>query len=86
MPRTAGFRRLRIAAQFRPAEALAEYDRSLGRDPNRYRSLFGAARAAAAAGKRDDARAYYARLWLLADKDAGSRLEPAEARAFLARQ
>jgi len=36
----------------RPAEALAEYRESLKREPNRYRSLYGASRAAAAAGDR----------------------------------
>jgi hypothetical protein len=36
----------------RPAEALAEYRASLTREPNRYRSLHGASRAAAAAGDR----------------------------------
>lgn len=36
----------------RPAESLAEYRASLEREPNRYRSLRGAARAAAAAGDK----------------------------------
>jgi hypothetical protein len=36
----------------RPAESLAEYRLSLTREPNRYRSLYGASRAAEAAGDR----------------------------------
>jgi hypothetical protein len=44
----------------RPADALAEYRASLTREPNRYRSLYGASRAAAAAGDRS-AEAKYTR-------------------------
>lgn len=33
-----------------PAQALAEFERSLQRDPNRFRGIYGAARAAQAAG------------------------------------
>jgi carboxylesterase type B len=36
----------------RPADALAEYQVALTREPNRYRSVYGASRAAAAAGDR----------------------------------
>jgi hypothetical protein len=41
-----------LLAAGRPAESLAEYRASLEREPNRYRSLRGAARAAAAAGDK----------------------------------
>lgn len=44
----------------RPAEALAEYRKSLEREPNRYRSLDGAMKAARAAGD-DEAEAGYER-------------------------
>jgi predicted Zn-dependent protease len=55
----------------RPAEAFAEFERSLKRDRNRFRSIAGAARAAEAAGKREGARDYYARLQLIsADQDS----------------
>ncbi len=40
-----------------PAAALAEYEASFVRDPNRFRGLYGAARAANAAGDRDKAAA-----------------------------
>jgi hypothetical protein len=41
-----------LLALGRPAEALTEYRAALTREPNRYLSLHGAARAAAAAGDR----------------------------------
>ena len=46
----------------RPAEALAEYEKSQLREPNRYRRLFGAGQAAAQAGNRDKARLYFSKL------------------------
>ena len=42
----------------RPADALSEYRASLAREPNRYRSLLGASRAASAAGDRATAAKY----------------------------
>ena len=49
-----------------PALALAEFERSLQRDPNRFRSIYGAAQAAQASGNRQAARDYYVRLQALA--------------------
>jgi tetratricopeptide (TPR) repeat protein len=46
----------------RPADALAAFEQSQKTDPNRFRNLYGAARAAELAGNRDKARQYYARL------------------------
>jgi tetratricopeptide (TPR) repeat protein len=46
----------------KPADALAEYERSQLRDPNRFRSLYGAGQAAAQSGNRDRARSYFSRL------------------------
>jgi hypothetical protein len=46
----------------KPAEALAEYERSQVRDPNRFRSLYGAGQAAAQSGNRDKVRYYFSRL------------------------
>jgi hypothetical protein len=67
-----------------PAVALAEFERSLKRDPNRFRTVYGAARAAEAAGKRDVAKGYYAKLQTLtADRDT-ERPELSHAKAFLA--
>ncbi len=46
----------------KPAEALVAYEQSQVRDPNRYRSFYGAGQAAARAGNRDKARYYFSRL------------------------
>jgi hypothetical protein len=46
----------------RAADALAGYERSQLRDPNRFRSLYGAGRAAVQSGNRDRARYYFSRL------------------------
>ena len=46
----------------RPQEALAEYQADLKLNPNRFNGLYGAARAAEAAGKPSDANEYYALL------------------------
>jgi tetratricopeptide (TPR) repeat protein len=62
-----------------PAEALAAYEATLTREPNRARTLVGAARAAAAAGQDDAARRYYAAVVDLMDP-ASERPELREAR------
>jgi hypothetical protein len=70
----------------RPAEALAAYEASATREPNRLRGIYGAAQAAALAGDRQKAKAYYARLAALAaDADPG-RSELRQAKAYLARR
>ena len=68
----------------KPAEALAEYERSQLHDPRRYRSLYGAGRAAAQSGDRDKARYYYTRLLGLAGPGS-ARPELGAARNYLAR-
>jgi tetratricopeptide (TPR) repeat protein len=74
-----------LLALNQPTQAFTEFERSLQRDPNRFRSLYGAGRAAEAAGNRQAAREYYAKLQTLtADRDT-ERLEFAQATAFLAR-
>jgi tetratricopeptide (TPR) repeat protein len=67
----------------RPQEALAEYQACLKVNPRRLNSLYGAARAAEAAGDRDGARRFYADLTAMVVPDA-TRPEIAHARAFLA--
>ena len=55
----------------KPAEAAEQFKAAMLRQPNRARSLIGAARAAAAMGDREGARAAYAKLleqWKLADE------------------
>jgi tetratricopeptide (TPR) repeat protein len=66
-----------------PAEALAAYEATLEREPNRARTLVGAARAARAAGRDEVARRYYAALVELMDP-ASARPELREARELLA--
>jgi tetratricopeptide (TPR) repeat protein len=67
----------------KPAEALAEYERSQVRDPNRFRSLYGAGQAAAQSGNRDKARYYFSRLFDMAGS-GGVRPEMEKARRYLA--
>jgi len=68
-----------------PVAALAEFEASLQRVPNRFRSFAGAARAAELAGDREKAKAFYAKLVALADQADRERPELASARAFLAK-
>jgi Tfp pilus assembly protein PilF len=72
-----------LLALNRPEQAFAEFERSLKRDPNRFRGIAGAARAAEASGNLPAARAYYAKLQTLAvDRDT-ERPELGAAKAFL---
>lgn len=70
----------------RPAEALAAYDASAKREPLRLRGLYGSAKAAAAAGDRERARANYEKLASLANGTTATRSEFLEAKAYLAQQ
>lgn len=71
-----------LAELDRPAEALAAYEAGLEVWPKRYHSLFGAARAARAAGESERAREHYATLMDVADESAGNRAGVEEAREF----
>jgi len=51
-----------LIALNRPAEALAEYERSLKIDANRFNGLFGAGRAAELVGNREKAKIYFIQL------------------------
>jgi tetratricopeptide (TPR) repeat protein len=66
-----------------PGAALAAYERTLAREPNRARTLLGAARAARGAGQEDVARRYYRALVDLMDPSS-DRPELREAREALA--
>ena len=70
----------------RANEAAVEYARALKQTPNRYRGLFGAARAAEATGDSAAARAYYARVIELSQHADGVRPELQRARAYLDRR
>lgn len=67
----------------RPREALAQFDLSLQKVPNRYRSVAGAARAAEAIGDTRRAEALWRQLVALAGAGDDVRAEVASARAAL---
>ena len=70
----------------RPAEALAAFEASAAREPNRLRGLFGAARAAELSGDREKAKMNYAKLVKLTEKSDDARSELKHARAYLAQR
>ena len=73
-----------LIAHQQPAEALAAYEATLKREPNRTRTLLGAARAARASGRDDVAQTYYRNVIDLMDPKS-MRPELGEARTFVAR-
>jgi len=71
----------------RPEEALAEYERSLKIDPNRFNGLYGAARAAELVHHSEKATNYYARLLQNCANGAHSdRPELAHAKSMIAKK
>jgi tetratricopeptide (TPR) repeat protein len=69
-----------------PAPALREYEAALKENPNRYRGVYGAARAAEAAGERQKAAAYFAKLIALSEYADTTRPELARAKAYVAQR
>jgi len=64
-----------------PALALVEFQATLKKEPNRFRALYGAAKAAAAAGQRATAQTYFKQLLAICERaDSPGRAELAEAR------
>src|ERR1017187_2630971 len=70
----------------RPQQALAEYQTDLKLNPNRFDGLYGAARAAEAAGKQSDATEYYALLLKICDGSNSTRPELSRARELVAQK
>jgi tetratricopeptide (TPR) repeat protein len=68
------------------APALREFEASLKENPNRYRGLYGAARAAEAAGDQEKAASYFAKLVTLSKNADTDRPEIAQAKTFLAKK
>ena len=69
-----------------PADALEEFEATLRIEPNRFRTLVGAARAASASGNRTRARAFYETLVKVCQRaDKPGRPELQEAMKFLGR-
>jgi tetratricopeptide (TPR) repeat protein len=70
-----------------PAQAQKEFEATLTKEPNRFRAVYGAARAAALAGDRAAARRYYAQLVKICERaDKPDRPELATARQALGSQ
>jgi tetratricopeptide (TPR) repeat protein len=67
----------------RPQEALAEYERSMRIDPNRFNSLYSAGRAAELAHQPEKARSYYSTLLKNCEGSNSDRPELGRARATL---
>jgi tetratricopeptide (TPR) repeat protein len=67
-----------------PAAALQAFEEAQRSEPNRFKSLYGAARAAELAGEPEKARAFYNKLVALAELADSERPELDEARTFLA--
>ncbi len=66
----------------RPSDALREFEATLKKEPNRFRALYGAAKAARLAGNSQGARSYAAALLnVCANADHPGRAELVEARA-----
>jgi tetratricopeptide (TPR) repeat protein len=70
----------------RPQQALTEYQTDLKLNPSRFDGLYGAARAAEAAGKQKDATEYYALLLKVCDGSASTRPELSRARELVAQK
>jgi tetratricopeptide (TPR) repeat protein len=68
-----------------PALALKEFEASMAKEPNRFRGLYGAAKAAALSGDREKARAHYGKLLALCSHADADRTELKEAKSFLAK-
>jgi tetratricopeptide (TPR) repeat protein len=68
------------------APALREFEAALKENPNRYRGLYGAARAAEAAGNQEKASAYFGKLLTLSKNADTARPELARATAFLTKK
>jgi hypothetical protein len=69
-----------------PSAALVEYEATLKKEPNRFRAISGAARAAAESGDQEMARRYYAQLLQITAKaDSPGRPELAEAKRVTGR-
>jgi tetratricopeptide (TPR) repeat protein len=69
-----------------PRAALVEFEKALKDHPNRYRGLYGAARAAEALGDRQTAVSYYTKLIELSKHADGARPELQRARAYVGHQ
>lgn len=70
----------------RPADALKEFETSLGNAPNRFNGVYGAAKAALALGDQRKAKTYFSQLVKLCPQADGDRPELAQAKESLGRK
>jgi hypothetical protein len=71
----------------RPADALAQFEATLSKEPRRFRSLYGAAHAAKLSGNRDTSLRYHRALLIVCvHSDKPGRLEVREAREAVAKR
>jgi tetratricopeptide (TPR) repeat protein len=70
----------------KPAEALAAFEATLKKEPNRLGATVGAAKAAEKAGESAKALEYYKKVVTIAGDADKSRIEVSDARAFLAKK
>ncbi len=69
-----------------PAQALKAFGLSAKREPNRYRGLYGAARAAALSGRCGESQAVLRRFLALTAKADSTRPEIRQAKAYIAQR
>jgi hypothetical protein len=69
-----------------PAQALHEFAASLQSSPNRFRSFYGAAKAAEGAGEPQKTKMFYEQLVILCHQADTERPELMEAKVFLAKK
>ena len=66
-----------------PAKALIEFETNLKKEPNRFKSVYGAGHAAELAGNKQKAQTYYAQLTKICERgDKPDRTALAHARTF----
>jgi hypothetical protein len=70
----------------KPAEALAAFEATLKKEPNRLGAYVGAAKAAELSGNTEKAREYYGKVVAIAADADKTRTDVSEARAFLAKK
>jgi tetratricopeptide (TPR) repeat protein len=75
-----------LMAMNQPRQGLAEYERAIVKEPNRFRSLYGAARAAEAIKDTGSAQKYYQQLLATANNPQGTHAETRHAKEYLARR
>ncbi len=75
-----------LMAMKQPREALTEYQRAIIKEPNRFRSLYAAARAAEAIKDKGTAQKYYEQLLTSANNPQGIHPETQHAKQYLARR